>query len=71
MTRRRTRRGELLIEMTAMTDRATLCNLAQHTYWNLAGHDSGGIDGPDQPVSMTGTKKGRAGLTGHIDVVGE
>ena len=30
-----------------------------------------GIDGPDQPVSMTGTKKDRAGLTGHIDVVAE
>ena len=30
-----------------------------------------GIDGPDQPVSMTGTKKDRAGLAGHIDVVGE
>jgi hypothetical protein len=30
-----------------------------------------GIDGPEQPVSMTGTKKDRAGLTGHIDVVGE
>ena len=29
-----------------------------------------GIDGPDQPVSMTGTKKDRAGLAGHIDVVG-
>lgn len=37
--------GELLIEMAAMTDRATLCNLAQHTYWNLAGHDSGEIAG--------------------------
>lgn len=35
--------GELLVEMTAMTDRATLCNLAQHTYWNLAGHDTGSI----------------------------
>ena len=30
-----------------------------------------GIDGPDQPMSMTGTQKGRAGLTGHIDVVAE
>ena len=30
-----------------------------------------GIDGPDQPVSMAGTKKDRAGLAGHIDVVGE
>lgn len=37
--------GELLIGMTSMTDRATLCNLAQHTYWNLAGHDSGSIAG--------------------------
>lgn len=42
--------NELLVEMTAMTDRATLCNLAQHTYWNLAGHDSGSIAGHEMKL---------------------
>lgn len=31
------------IVMEAMTTRATLCNLAQHAYWNLAGHGSGSV----------------------------
>ena len=30
-----------------------------------------GMNGADQAVAMTGPKKDRAGLTGHIDVVGE
>src|SRR5882724_13714165 len=29
--------------MEAATDRATIVNMAHHTYWNLAGHDSGSI----------------------------
>jgi len=33
----------LRIEMAASTDRATPVNLAHHSYWNLAGHDSGTI----------------------------
>lgn len=33
--------NELKIEMSATTDKATPVNLAHHTYWNLAGHDSG------------------------------
>jgi aldose 1-epimerase len=37
--------NELQTEMVATTDAPTLCNLAQHTYWNLAGHDSGTIEG--------------------------
>lgn len=37
--------GELRIEMTATTDRPTIVNLAHHSYWNLAGHDSGDILG--------------------------
>ncbi len=34
---------ELKIEMTATTDKPTIVNLAHHSYWNLAGHDSGDI----------------------------
>jgi aldose 1-epimerase len=35
--------NELIAEMSATTDASTLCNLAQHTYWNLAGQGSGTI----------------------------
>lgn len=37
--------NRLLVDMSATTDAPTLCNLAQHTYWNLAGHASGSIEG--------------------------
>jgi len=35
----------LTIEMTAETDRPTVCNLAHHGYWNLAGHGAGDVLG--------------------------
>jgi aldose 1-epimerase len=35
--------NELKVEMEAATDRTTLVNMAHHSYWNLAGHDSGTI----------------------------
>jgi aldose 1-epimerase len=34
---------ELRVDMEAMTDKTTLVNLAQHTYWNLGGIASGTI----------------------------
>ena len=37
----------LKIEMSATTDAPTIVNLANHTYWNLAGHNSGDILGHD------------------------
>ncbi len=40
-----TARRELRIEFSAVTDRPTVVNLAHHSYWNLAGHDSGDILG--------------------------
>jgi aldose 1-epimerase len=38
-----TNQNELRVEMRATTDRTTLVNMAHHSYWNLAGHDSGTI----------------------------
>jgi aldose 1-epimerase len=35
----------LRIEMEATTSEPTLVNMAHHSYWNLDGHDSGGIEG--------------------------
>ena len=31
----------LRIDMSATTDKTTVCNIAHHTYFNLAGHDAG------------------------------
>jgi aldose 1-epimerase len=38
-----TNADELLVEMRAETDRATIVNLAHHGYWNLGGHHSGSV----------------------------
>ena len=35
--------NELRVSFEATTDKPTLVNLAQHSYWNLAGHDAGSI----------------------------
>jgi aldose 1-epimerase len=35
--------GELVIDMQAESDAATVCNLVHHSYWNLAGQGSGSI----------------------------
>ena len=37
--------NELKVEMAATTDQPTCVNLAHHSYWNLAGHDSGDVLG--------------------------
>ncbi len=46
-----TNKNELKIEMTASTDATTIVNLAQHTYWNLAGHNSGDILGTEMMLN--------------------
>ena len=40
-----THANEVKTEMVATTDAPTIVNLAQHNYWNLAGHGSGAITG--------------------------
>lgn len=35
--------GELVIDMQAKSDAATVCNMVHHTYWNMAGQASGTI----------------------------
>ena len=38
-----TNNNELIIEYTGMSDKDTICNLTNHSYFNLAGHDSGDV----------------------------
>lgn len=42
-----TNANELKVEMDATTDKTTIVNMAHHSYWNLAGHDSGPITGQE------------------------
>lgn len=38
-------KNSLTMEFWAESDRDTVCSLTSHTYWNLAGHHSGTVDG--------------------------
>lgn len=38
-----TNKNELKVEMTATTDKTTIVNMVQHSYWNLAGQASGSM----------------------------
>ena len=60
-----TQDDEFRVDMVANTDRTTLVNLVQHTYWNIGGIGSGTVEGheltlhasqytPGDPVVPTG-----------------
>ncbi|MDP9149761.1 MAG: galactose mutarotase, partial [Myxococcota bacterium] len=46
--------NEFKIDMQATTDKTTIVNMAHHTYWNLAGYDSGSI--ADQELTLYADK---------------
>jgi aldose 1-epimerase len=45
-----TPKGELLVDMEATTDAATVVNMVHHSYWNLAGQASGSVRGHELTV---------------------
>ncbi len=49
-----TNAGELKVDMQATTDRTTIVSMAHHTYWNLAGYDSGSV--ADQELELFADK---------------
>ncbi len=42
--------NEIVIDYRATTDKPTLCNLAHHSYFNLAGHNSGDVLGHEVQI---------------------
>lgn len=52
---------ELITDIEAITDEATLCNIAQHAYWNLAGQNSGTVK--DQVLTLYASRYTPVGPT--------
>jgi len=45
--------NELKLTLTASTDSKTVVNLTNHTYWNLAGHNSGSVFGNKMRIAAS------------------
>ncbi|MBM3980971.1 MAG: galactose mutarotase [Planctomycetes bacterium] len=63
--------NEIVIDYRATTDKTTICNLAHHTYFNLAGHGSGDIKGHEATFAAKNYTPGDDTLipTGKIEPV--
>ena len=66
-----TESNELVIEYRATTDKTTVCNLAHHSYFNLAGHNGGDIKGHEVTIAAKTYTPGDETLipTGKIEPV--
>jgi aldose 1-epimerase len=66
-----TENNELVIEFRATTDKTTICNLAHHSYFNLAGHNSGDVKGHEVTIAAKTYTPGDDTLipTGKIEPV--
>jgi aldose 1-epimerase len=63
--------NEIVIDYRATTDKTTICNLAHHSYFNLAGHNSGDIKGHEVMILAKNYTPADATLipTGKIEPV--
>jgi len=65
--------NELLIHYEAVTDQATLCNLTNHAYFNLDGHDAGDVRDHEMQIFAPNVNEVTPDLipTGKLVPVGE
>jgi aldose 1-epimerase len=63
--------NEIVIDYRATTDKTTICNLAHHSYFNLAGHNAGDIKGHEVTIAAKTYTPGDETLipTGKIEPV--